>query len=83
MTEWNCIQRSCTRIENETKYGLTKEVDFAIVLLKNGQKIMILKCIRCITKKSVVFERFIITLKTKIYKYMTPVSENVYIHKIR
>ena len=29
--------------------------------------------------KSVVPERFIRTLKTKIYKYMTSVSKNVYI----
>ena len=32
--------------------------------------------------KSVVAERFIRTLKTKIYKYMTSVSENVYIDKL-
>ena len=32
--------------------------------------------------RSVVAERFIRTLKTKIYKYMTSVSRNVYIHKL-
>ena len=32
--------------------------------------------------KSVVAERFIKTLKTKIYKYMTLVSKNVYIDKL-
>ena len=32
--------------------------------------------------KSVVAERFIRTLKTKIYKYMTSISENVYIDKL-
>ena len=32
--------------------------------------------------KSVVTERFIRTLKTKIYKYMTPISKNVYIDKL-
>ena len=32
--------------------------------------------------KSVVAERFIRTLKSKIYKYMTSVSENVYIDKL-
>ena len=32
--------------------------------------------------KSVVAERFIRTLKTKIYKYMTAVSKNVYIDKL-
>ena len=30
------IQWSCARIENQTKYGLIKEVSFTIVLLKNG-----------------------------------------------
>ena len=32
--------------------------------------------------KSVVTERFIKTLKTKIYKYMTSISRNVYIKKL-
>ena len=32
--------------------------------------------------KSAVAERFIRTLKTKIYKYMTSTSENVYIDKL-
>ena len=32
--------------------------------------------------KSVVAERFIRTLKTKIYKYMTSVSKYVYINKL-
>ena len=32
--------------------------------------------------KSVVDERFIRTLKTTIYKYMTSISENVYINKL-
>ena len=32
--------------------------------------------------KSVVVESFIRTLKTKIYKYMTSVSKNVYIDKL-
>ena len=32
--------------------------------------------------KSVVAERFMKTLKTKIYKYMTSVSKNVYIDKL-
>ena len=33
-------------------------------------------------KKSVVAERFIKTLKIRIYKYMTPISKNVYIDKL-
>ena len=32
--------------------------------------------------KSVVAERFIKTLKNKIYKYMTSISKNVYIEKL-
>ena len=32
--------------------------------------------------KSVVAERFIRTLKNKIYKYMTSISKNVYINKL-
>ena len=32
--------------------------------------------------KSVVAERFITTLNTKVYKYMTSVSKNVYIDKL-
>ena len=32
--------------------------------------------------KSVIAERFIRTLKNKIYKYMTSVSKNVYIGKL-
>ena len=32
--------------------------------------------------KSVVTERFIKTLKSKIYKYMTSVSKNMYIDKL-
>ena len=33
-------------------------------------------------RKSVAPERFIRTLKTKVYKYMTSVSKNVYINKL-
>ena len=32
--------------------------------------------------KSVIAERFIRTLKAKIYKYMTAISKNVYINKL-
>ena len=33
-------------------------------------------------RKSVVVERFIRTLKSKIYKYVTSLSKNVYIEKL-
>ena len=36
----------------------------------------------CNERKSVVSERFIRTLKNKIYKYMTSISKNVYIDKL-
>ena len=36
----------------------------------------------CKEGKSVVAERFIRTLKTKIYKYMTSISKNVYVDKL-
>ena len=42
---------------------------------------MILRCIRHILKEN-QSERFIKTLKTKIYKYMTAISKNVYIDKL-
>ena len=51
-----------------------------MVLLKNGCKITILKCI--VLLKFVVAKRFIRTLNTKIYKYMTLISKNVYIDKL-
>ena len=34
------------------------------------------------TGRSAIAERFIRTLKNKIYKYMTSVSQNVYIDKV-
>ena len=33
-------------------------------------------------EKSVIAERFIRTIKNKIYKHMTSISENVYIDKL-
>ena len=33
-------------------------------------------------KKNVIAERFIKTLKKKIYRYMTSISKNVYINKL-
>ena len=59
------------KLENQAKYGLIKEVNFTIILLKNSQKIMILKCIRYITKE-----------KLLLLKHMTSISKNVYIDKL-
>ena len=33
-------------------------------------------------RKFVVVEKFVRTLKNKIYKYITSISKNVYIHKL-
>ena len=54
-----------------------------MLLLENGCNIMILLCIQQITKVvAAVAERFIRTLKSKIYKRMTSISKNVYIDKL-
>ena len=59
-----------------------KGANFLIILLKwlrdNGIKMYQMNN----EGKSVVAERFIRTLQTKIYKYMTSVSKNVYIDKL-
>ena len=60
------------RIENQTKYEFIKEVNFTIIEMYSIHN----------KGKSVVAERFIRTLKTKIYKYMTSVSKNMYIDKL-
>ena len=41
-------------IVNQTKYGLTKEVNFTIYHLENGYEIIILKCIQQITKENLL-----------------------------
>ena len=61
-------------------YGLTKGAKFTIVLLKNDNNIELYSIHN--EEKAVVAERFNRTLKTKIFKYMTSVSKNVYIDKL-
>ena len=69
--------------ENQTKYESIKEVNFTIVLFKKWLKDNDIEMYSIHNEgKSVVAERFIRTLKTKIYKYMTSVSKNVYIDKL-
>ena len=41
-------------IENLIKYGLTKEVNFTITILKNGYEIIIFKCIQHIMKENLL-----------------------------
>ena len=68
---------------NQTKDRLKKEVNFTIVLCKKWLKDNDIEMYSIHNEgKSVVAERFIRTLKTKIYKYMTSVSKNVYIDKL-
>ena len=50
------------------------EVNFTIINLRAFQKKMTLKCI--------VAERFIKTLKNKIYKHMTTIGKNVYFNDL-
>ena len=60
------------RIESQTKYEFIKEVNFTIIEMYSIHN----------KGKSVVAERFIRTLKTEIYKYMTSVPKNMYIDKL-
>ena len=70
-------------MENQIKYGLTKEVNFTIIIFKKWLKDNDIEMYSIHNEgKSVVVERFIRRLKTKIYKYMTSVSKNVYIDKL-
>ena len=70
-------------IKNQTKYGLTKEVSVTIIVLKTCLKDNDIEmCSIHNEGKSVVAERIIKTLKTKIYRYMTLISKNVYINKL-
>ena len=68
---------------NQTKYGLKKEVNSTIVLCKKWLKNNDIEMYSIHNEGiSVVPERFIRTLKTKIYKYMTSISKHVYIDKL-
>ena len=65
------------------KIWVDKGGEFFKNSLKNGYKTIILLCIqRNHEAKSVIAERFIRTLKNKIYKHMTSISKNVYIDKL-
>ena len=63
-------------IENQTKYGLIKEVNFFNNFFKKLLKDNDIEMYSIHNEgKSVAGERFIRTLKAKIYKYMTSVSK--------
>ena len=59
-------------IENRTKYGLIKAASFVTKWLEDNNTEMYLIHNE---EKSVNAERFIKTLKTRIYKYMTSISK--------
>ena len=70
-------------IENRIKYGLTKEANLTIIFLKKQLRDNDIEIYSIHNEgESVVPERFIRTLKSKIYKYMTSISESVYIDKL-
>ena len=73
---------------NQTKYGQIKVVNFTINQSSHGCKIIMQKCMQGNyvemystqnAGKCVLAERFISNYK--IYKYMTPISKNMYIDK--
>ena len=67
------------RIENQTKYGS----EFYNSPFKKWLKDNNIEMYSIHNEgRSVVSERFIRTIKTKIYKYMTSISKNVYIDKL-
>ena len=69
--------------ESQIKYGQTEEVNFFNNSFKKWfQDNDITMYSTNNEGKSVIAERFIRTLKTKIYKYMTSISKNVYINKL-
>ena len=62
---------------------LRKEVNFTIVFFKKWLKGNDIKMYSIHNQgKSAVAERYIRTLKTKIYNYLTSVSKNMYISKL-
>ena len=64
--------------ENRTKYGVTKDISFKNWLKDNGIEMYSIRS----EGKYVIAERFIRAPNTKIYKYMTSVSKNVYFYKL-
>ena len=71
------------RQENQIKYGLKKEVNFTAVIFKKCLKDNDIEMYSTHNdRKSAVAERFIRTLKSKIYKHITLVSKNEYIDKL-
>ena len=77
------IQQSCAQLKNQKKIWLDKGSAFYNSSFKKQLKDNDIKMYSTYDKgKSVIAERFIKTLKTKIYKYVTSISKNVYIDKL-
>ena len=70
------------RKENQIKYGVDQGSEFYNRSMKSWLEKSIEMYSTHNEGKSVVAERFIRTFKTKIYKYMTSVSKNMYIDKL-
>ena len=69
--------------KKRNKIWIVKESEFYSSSVKKWLKDNDIKMYSIHNKeKSVVAERFIRTLKTKIYKYMTSISKNMYIDKL-
>ena len=65
------------------KYGLTKQANFTIAFFTKWLKDNDIEMYSIYNrKKFVVAERFIRTWKSKIHKYMTSISKNVYMDKL-
>ena len=70
------VVKQSPKVVNRTKHGLTKEVNFTINVFKKWLKDNDIEMYSIHNEgKSVVTERFIRTLKTKINKYMTSISK--------
>ena len=77
------IQQSCAQLKNQKKIWLDKGSAFYNNSFKKWLKDNDIEMYSTYDKgKSVIAERFIKTLKTKIYKYVTSISKNVYIDKL-
>ena len=77
------IQWSCAQLKNQKKIWLDKGSAFYNNSFKKWLKDNDIEMYSTYDKgKSVIAERFIKTLKTKIYKYVTSISKNVYIDKL-
>ena len=76
----NAFQKQSQKEQNQIKYGLIRVVNFTtIIFLKRLLKMNNIEMYSPYNEgKSVVAERFMRTLKNKLFKHMRAVSKNVY-----